>query len=108
MTSKRPAAERRAKLPRRSDHTRAFAKDWERLSRSGRYDLVRLKSLMLQLIANEAPLSAEWRDHPLRGEWSDCRECHVGGDFLLIYRLNAAEDEIVFVRAGTHAELFES
>lgn len=25
---------------------------------------------------------------PARGEWSDHRECHVGGDFLLIYRLS--------------------
>ena len=37
------------------------------------------------------------------------RECHVGGDFLLIYRLEqqGKQEMIVFVRAGTHAELFE-
>ena len=64
---------------------------------------------MLLLIANDAPLGPEWLDHALAGEWADHRECHVGGDFLLIYRLPAigATDQIVFVRAGTHAELFE-
>ena len=36
---------------------------------------------------------------------SDHRECHIGGDFLLIYRIEAAA--IAFVRAGTHSELFE-
>ncbi|WP_307776904.1 type II toxin-antitoxin system YafQ family toxin [Ottowia beijingensis] len=46
-------------------------------------------------------------DHALKGEWSDHRECHIGGDFLLIYRLSEADSHIVFVRAGTHAELFQ-
>jgi mRNA interferase YafQ len=59
---------------------------------------------MLLLIANNGPLGPEWQDHPLRGEWSDHRECHVGGDFLLIYRDDGIGVE--FVRLGTHSELF--
>lgn len=108
-STKKPARARRADLPRRVDYTKAFLKDWERLSRSGRYDLARLKAAMLLLIAGDAPLGPEWLDHPLQGEWRECRECHIGGDFLLIYRLAdpPAHDLIVFVRAGTHAELFE-
>jgi mRNA interferase YafQ len=27
-------------------------------------------------------------DHVLTGDWSSHRECHVGGDFLLIYQLH--------------------
>jgi len=61
---------------------------------------------MALLIANEGPLSAEWSDHPLKGDWAGFRECHAGGDLLLIYKL-AEEDSVLFVRAGTHAELFE-
>ena len=91
-------------MPRASDYAKTFKKDWIRLSHSGRYDLNRLKQAMLLLIAHDAPLSAEWLDHALKGEWSDHRECHIGGDFLLIYREEA--DSVVFVRAGTHAELF--
>ena len=54
---KKPAASsKRAKLPRRVDYARRFLKDWKRLSRSGRYDMKRLKSVMLLLIANDAPL----------------------------------------------------
>ena len=105
MTSKKPASTKRAPLPRRSDYTKAFVKDWERLSRSGRYDMQRLKEVMLLLIANEAPLPPQWLDHPLKGKWADHRECHVGGDFLLIYQSNA--DMVVFVRSGTHSDLFE-
>ncbi|AFL76150.1 type II toxin-antitoxin system YafQ family toxin [Thiocystis violascens] len=105
MTLKRPASVKRAALPRASDYAKPFAKDWERLSRSGRFDLRRLKEVMLLLIANEAPIGPEWLDHPLKGEWADHRECHVGGDFLLIYQV--AGNRINFVRAGTHSDLFE-
>ena len=69
----------------------------------------RLKAAMLLLIANDAPLGPEWLDYPLGGDWKGYRECHIGGDFLLIYELddNAKNGSIVFVRAGTHVELFE-
>lgn len=101
----KPASSKRASLPRSADYARGFVKDWERLSRSGRYDMHQLKEAMLLLIANDAPLGPEWLDHPLKGDWADHRECHIGGDFLLIYRVEGAG--VIFVRAGTHAELFE-
>jgi len=103
------AAAKRAALPRTCDYTKAFQKDYERLSRPGRYDMGRLKEAMLLLIANDAPLGPEWLDHPLKGEWSGSRECHIGGDFLLIYELDEKAGKggsIVFVRTGTHAGLF--
>ena len=86
---KKPAASKRANLPRRVDYARQFLKDWQRLSHSGRYDMNRLKAVMLLLIANET---------------------HVGGDFLLIYRLHDTDGpsgSIYFARVGTHTELFE-
>ena len=109
MTSKKAASSKRALLPRASDHTKKFVKDWARLSESGRYDMKRLNEVMLILVANESPLGPEWLDHPLKGEWADHRECHIGGDFLLIYQLQGSgTNEILsFVRAGTHADLFE-
>ena len=63
---------------------------------------------MLLLIANDGPLGAEWLDHPLKGNWKGHRECHIGGDFLLAYKLGVIgkHELIVFVRTGTHAELF--
>ena len=69
----------------------------------------RLKEAMLLLIANDIPLRPEWFDHPLGGDWKGHRECHIGGDFLLAYKLedSAKQGLIVFVRAGTHADLFE-
>jgi mRNA interferase YafQ len=109
MTSKKSPSSKRAVVPRASDRTKAFVKDWTRLSHSGRYDMKRLKEAMMLLVANDGPLGPEWLDHPLAGAWADHRECHVGGDFLLIYRLDGSStnEQIIFVRAGTHAELFE-
>jgi len=100
---------KRAGLPRRVDFTQAFEKDWQRLSHSGRFNMQQLKEVMLLLVAADAPLPPEWRAHPLKGPWQGHWECHVGGDFLLIWRLEEekAPGLLVFVRAGTHAELFE-
>jgi mRNA interferase YafQ len=64
---------------------------------------------MLRLIANDGSLGPEWLDHPLGGEWAGRRECHIGGDVLLAYKLDDSGKSglIVFVRSGTHAELFK-
>ena len=103
---KKTEASKPALPPRAADDSKAFLKDWQRLSRSGRFDLARLKAAMMPLIANDDPLGPEWRDHPLKGAWADHRECHIGGDFLLIYQIEA--NTINFVRSGTHTELFSS
>lgn len=80
------------------------------MAHSGRYDMHRLKDAMLLLIANDAPLGPEWLDHPLKGDWEGYRECHIGGDFLLAYKVNtdSKPQTIVFVRTGTHADLFDA
>lgn len=46
--------------------------------------------------------------HPLKGDRAGHRECHIGGDFLLAYKVDGGgkSGQVIFVRAGTHAELF--
>ena len=107
---KKSAASKRAVLPRQIEYTKSFQKDWERLSRSGRYDMNKMKHVMMLLVANDIPLGSEWLDHPLKGEWQGYRECHIGGDFLLIYIIDDKIGKggmIYFTRAGTHSELFQ-
>lgn len=96
---------KRVGLPRTSDFAKAFIKDWDRLTHSGRYNLQNLKDTMELIVANTGDLPAGYRDHALQGDWADHRECHVGGDFLLIYRY-PNKTSVQFVRAGTHSELF--
>ena len=68
LSIKNPAKAKRAPLPRKSDHTRLFEKDWDKLTHSGKQDMQRLKEAMMLLIANDGPLPAEWRDHELEGK----------------------------------------
>lgn len=97
-----------AVLPRSSSYKREFLSDWQRLSKSGRYDMKSLKEVMMLLIMNNDPLGPEWKDHSLINNWRDHRELHVGGDFLLVYKIEnySKYTEVVFVRTGTHSEIF--
>lgn len=49
-------------------------------------------------------LPPEYRDHELQGNWDGARECHLGGDFLLVYQDDGKL--LTFVDLGTHSELF--
>jgi mRNA interferase YafQ len=69
-------------------------------------NLARLKQAMALLVANDGPLDPEWRDHALSGNWQGFRECHAGGDLLLVYALRDDASTVIFVRAGSHSELF--
>lgn len=87
---------------------RFFEKDVSRDKKSGKYkddDFKKLKSIMALLVTEER-LDATLKDHPLKGEWDGCRECHVKPDWLLVYRIDKERDEIIFTRLGTHSELF--
>ncbi|HEY8580353.1 MAG TPA: type II toxin-antitoxin system YafQ family toxin [Beijerinckiaceae bacterium] len=105
MASKDAGDRKRATIPLRCDYTRDFEKDWERLKKAGRFDLAAAKAAMFSIMADDGPLPASYRDHALKGRLSAYRELHVGGDFLLMYRVEART--VVFVRLGTHADLFE-
>ena len=50
------------------------------------------------------PLPPKNKDHPLLGNYTGNRECHITPDWLLIYRIN--NNELYLVRTGTHADLF--
>ena len=81
-----------------------YARDYKRIAKRG-YDLDKL-DVVLDLLAAAATLPPARRDHPLKGEWKDHRECHIEPDWLLIYR--TTDDEVLLARTGTHADLFGS
>ncbi len=81
--------------------TNRFEKDFKKALKSGR-DISRLKRVMTW-IANEQPLPPELRDHKLIGNFKGRRECHLAGDWLLIYKLETGV--VIFERTGSHSEL---
>jgi mRNA interferase YafQ len=79
-----------------------FRRDVKRAEKRGK-DLRKLRRLLELLIAGEE-LAASYKDHPLKGDWSGCRDAHIEPDWLLIYRV--VGDELHLVRTGSHADLF--
>lgn len=82
--------------------TTKFAKDLARMKRRGA-DVSILQQVVLALLQGES-LAVKHRDHPLAGNWSAHRECHLSPDWLLIYRATA--DAVRLERTGTHSDLF--
>jgi mRNA interferase YafQ len=80
-----------------------FKKDVKRLIRRGK-NINKLKSIIESLMAAEE-LPARYKDHPLKGTLKDCRECHIEGDWLLIYRIEG--NVLCLARTGSHSDLFE-
>ncbi|MBU4154502.1 MAG: type II toxin-antitoxin system YafQ family toxin [Proteobacteria bacterium] len=83
--------------------TSRFEKDYRKAIKSGKH-MVRLKRTMTW-IASEQPLPPELRDHKLIGNYQGRRECHLAGDWLLIYKLE--KDTVIFERTGSHSELLK-
>ena len=61
---------------------------------------------MIDVLANEEALPEKYRDHRLVGEYSDCRECHITPDWLLIYKISNRELVLYLTRTGSHSDLF--
>jgi mRNA interferase YafQ len=79
-----------------------FKRDVKRWLKRGK-DMNKLKEIIDSLIqAQELP--ARTRDHQLKGTLKDCRECHIEGDWLLIYRIEGSE--LCLIRTGSHSDLF--
>ena len=80
-----------------------YRKDYKRY-RNNPIKVAALKEV-LDMLANEQPIPAEYLPHPLHGNYKGCIECHILGDFLLIW-FDPKSDIIELVRLGSHSELF--
>ena len=60
---------------------------------------------ILNLLQSETPIPAEYYPHMLTGNYAGFMECHIEGDFLLIW-FDREADQIDLVRLGSHSELF--
>jgi len=86
-------------------YTARFQRDYKR-EKSGRH-AKKLDVLLMQvvnLLVADTPLPRRNFDHPLLGDWSDHRDCHIRPDLILIYR-KPDKDSLELVRLGSHSEL---
>lgn len=70
------------------------------------WDIAKLDEVMI-IITAEQPLSPGRKNHPLHGEWEGSLDCHVQGDWVLIYEIDSAAKTVTFHRTGTHSDLFK-
>ena len=88
---------------KRLKSTSQYKKDYKRF-RNNPKKIGKLMEL-LNMLANEEPVPAEFRPHMLLGDYAGHMECHIEGDFLLIW-FDPNTDQIDLVRLGSHSELF--
>ena len=62
-------------------------------------------SIVFCLSKNET-LDKKYNDHKLKGNFNECRECHIKPDLLLVYKKQ--EDILVLtcINVGSHSEVF--
>jgi mRNA interferase YafQ len=84
--------------------TKPFRKQLK-LMEKRRMSIYKLREIM-NIIVNEKPLPPERNNHPLHGEWEGSFECHIQGDWVVIYKLNHETHTVTFQRTGTHSDLF--
>jgi mRNA interferase YafQ len=60
---------------------------------------------VVNLLVQEKPLPAKYRDHELTGNYKGIRELHLFPDDLLMY-FKIEKESITLVAIGSHSELF--
>nr|WP_276149106.1 type II toxin-antitoxin system YafQ family toxin [Campylobacter jejuni] len=57
-------------------------------------------------LSNNETLERKYKDHKLKGEFKELRECHVKPDLLLIYQKQDDKLILTCINIGSHSELF--
>ena len=86
------------------DYTNRFKKDVKRAVKRG-YDLSLLEKA-IEILSQTGTLPPVYRPHKLSGTYAGYWECHIKGDWLLIWVQNDTELCLLFTGTGTHSDLF--
>jgi mRNA interferase YafQ len=85
-------------------YTGAFKKDYKRCSKRN-YNLSLLQKAV-ELLEADGTLPSNYKPHKLSGDFSDCWECHIQPDWLLLWLQDDTLNELTFIRTGSHSDLF--
>jgi mRNA interferase YafQ len=91
---------------RELEFTNRYLKDL-RLARKRNLPEEELNAVIKKLATDEN-LEQKHKDHPLKGKYTDLRECHIRPDWLLVYKKEDTENLslLYLMRTGTHSDLF--
>ena len=81
-----------------------FKKDYKNVLKRG-YNPDLLEKI-IDMLRSEVPLSTNYHDHELAGNYTGYRECHITSDWLLIYKVERQILTLTLTRTGSHSDLF--
>ena len=84
--------------------TRQFDKEVKLCKKRG-YDISKLEAVVL-ILEKTGTLPHKYKPHKLSGNYDNCWECHIKGDWLLVWLQNDNELTLLFTNTGTHSDLF--
>lgn len=81
-----------------------FKKDLKRIQHNPKK--IEKLEIVLELLKENGTVPPEYSPHLLVGQYKGYMECHIEGDFLLIW-IDESEDVIKLTRLGSHSQLFK-
>ncbi|MCL1919641.1 MAG: type II toxin-antitoxin system YafQ family toxin [Kiritimatiellaeota bacterium] len=85
-------------------YTNRMRRDVKLMRKRGK-DISKLTAA-LSLLARADPMPPRYRDHRLSGDMNDFRECHIEGDWLLLYRISGDRLILTATATGSHSDIF--
>ncbi|MCM1142891.1 MAG: type II toxin-antitoxin system YafQ family toxin [Muribaculum sp.] len=84
--------------------SKSFKKDLKRFANQPK-KLRELYDFVDKYLRTGANIPAKYRAHTLIGDYAGHMECHIEGDYLLIW-LDETSNLVKLIRLGSHSELF--
>ena len=86
------------------DTTKRFDKDLKRCLKRG----LKLQHIYdaINLLRTNGSLPAQYHPHKLSGNLDGVWECHIEPDWLMTWEQNDTQLTLLFLRTGTHSDLF--
>lgn len=84
-----------------------FKKQYKKVAKQGK-DLDKIDEVIEKLAKMET-LEPKYRNHRLVNDkyYKNCMECHIEGDWLLVYQYEENKLNLLLIATGSHSELFK-
>lgn len=87
------------------EYTGKFKKDLKRCLKRG-LDL-KLLHEAITILSSTGTLPPEYRAHILSGKYDGIWECHIKGDWLMMWEQFDDELRLIMLSTGTHSDFFD-
>jgi len=86
-------------------YTNQIKKQLKLLEKRG-YNMSLFKEVVNMLI-DGVSLPSKYQGHPLKGNKLGYRDCHIQGDWVLIYKVDKNVLTLILSETGTHSDILE-